>query len=146
MRQLLPPSNHHFHHFPLAKPAFKPRRSSVAPPDGRRLTSAYGHRLLQDADVELQGQLGRRAQEGLDDWGAGEGRSVSEQFPLRLAHLPLHLLRLSHPRHLLLPGDADVRLLHAAHAAIDAERLQAPAGRPKREKKHSINMFPSWTL
>lgn len=98
-----------------------------------RLTSSNRHPPLQDADVELQGQLGGRSQEGLNDGGAGEGRSVREQFPLSLPHLPLHLLRLTPAGHLLLPGDADVRLLHTAHAAIDAERLQTPAVRKQTQ-------------
>lgn len=91
------------------------------------LTSSNGQPPLQDADVQLQGQLGCWSQEGLNDRGASEGRSVCEQLPLRLPHLPLHLLRLTPMRYLLLPGDADIRLLYTAHAAIDAERLQTPA-------------------
>lgn len=92
------------------------------------LTSSNGDPLLQDADVELQSELGGRSQEGLNDRGAGEGCSVCKQFPLRLPHLPFHLLRLTPARDLLLPGDADIRLLHAAHTAIDTERLQTPTG------------------
>lgn len=92
-----------------------------------RLTSSNGHTSLQDADVELQRELGGGSQEGLDDGGAGKGCPVREQLPLRLPHLPLHLLRLTPAGHLLLPRDADIRLLHMAHAAVDAERLQTPA-------------------
>lgn len=101
------------------------------------LTSTDGHRLLQDADVKLQGQLGGRAQEGLDDRGAGEGCSVCKQFPFRLPHLSLHLLRLTPPGHLLFPGDADIRLLYLAHTAIDAECLQTPAG-PENRRTHTV--------
>lgn len=97
------------------------------------LTTSDGHPLLQDADVELQGELGRRSQEGLNDRGAGEGCSVCKQFPLRLPHLPFHFLRLTPAGDLLLPGNADIRLLHTAHTAIDTERLQTPATQQKRE-------------
>lgn len=90
------------------------------------LTSSNREPSLQDADVELQRELGGRSQEGLDDRGARKGRPVREQLPLRLPHLPLHLLGMTPAGHLLLPGDADIRLLHAAHAAVDTERLQTP--------------------
>lgn len=105
------------------------------------LTSSDGHPLLQDADVELQGELGGRSQEGLNDRGAGEGCSVRKQFPLRLPHLPLHFLGLAPARHLLLPGDADIRLLHAAHTAIDTERLQTPTAQQQQETIKSCGSF-----
>lgn len=99
------------------------------------LTSPDGHPSLQDTDVELQGELGGRSQEGLNDRGAGEGCSVRKQFPLRLPQLPLHILRLTLAGHLLLPGDADIRLLHSAHAAIDTERLQTPAVQQQQQSR-----------
>lgn len=102
------------------------------------LTSADGHPLLQDTDVELQSELGRRSKECLDDRSAGEGCSVCEQLSLRLPHLPLHLLRLTPAGHLLLPGDADIRLLHTTHAAIDTKRLETPMAQEQQETTRKL--------
>ena len=52
---------------------------------------------------------------------------MGEEFALRLTNVALHLLRRPPTGDLLLLGDADVGLLHDAHAAIDAEGLQTPA-------------------
>lgn len=49
------------------------------------LTSRVEHVFLLDGGVQLQGQLRRGAQEGLNDGGAFEGVPVDGQHALRLA-------------------------------------------------------------
>lgn len=53
-------------------------------------TSSNSDVLLQGAYVQLQSQLGGRAQEGLDHRRATERRAVREELALRLAHLLLN--------------------------------------------------------
>lgn len=82
----------------------------VGPHAPGTFTSGGRDILLQDADVELDGELRRGAQEGLDDRHTLEGIAVRGQPPLRVAHLllHLHLVALSQPP---LAGDGDVGLL-----------------------------------
>lgn len=74
------------------------------------LTSGNRDVLLQDADVELEGELRGGAQEGLDDGHALEGVAVRGQPALRVAHLLLHLHLVALPQPPL-AGDGDVGLL-----------------------------------
>lgn len=80
------------------------------PAHGPSLTSCNGDILLQDADVELQGELRGGAQEGLDDGHALEGVAVGGQPAHRVAHLllQLHFITLAQPP---LARDGDVGLL-----------------------------------
>lgn len=90
------------------------------------LTSPDGNISLQDADVELQCELRGRAQERLNNGGSGEGCSVSDQFTLGLPDFLLHFLGSATLRHLLLPSDGDIRLLHLSRASIDKKGIQTP--------------------
>lgn len=90
------------------------------------LTSPNGHILLQHTDVELQCELRGGAQEGLNDGGSSESGSVSHQLALGLPDFMFHLLGLATPRHLFLPSDGDIWLLHLPRASIDTKGVQTP--------------------
>lgn len=82
--------------------------------------------FLLDGGVQLQGELWRGAQEGLDDGRALEGVAVDSQLALRVADLPLHgqalvLLQLH------LAADGHVRLLLLPRPEVRHQRLDAPA-------------------
>lgn len=91
------------------------------------LTSGGGDVLLQDADVELQGELRGGAQEGLDDRHALEGVAVGGQPAHGVAHLLLHLHRIALPQPPL-ARDGDVGLLLPPRPAVHHQGLHAPAG------------------
>lgn len=94
------------------------------------LTSRRQHVLLLDGGVQLQRELRRGAQKGLDDGGAFEGVPVRGEGALRLAYFPLHRRALA----LLqadLPGDGDVGLLLLTCLEVDHQGLEAPADTAK---------------
>lgn len=90
------------------------------------LTSNVKHVLLLDGGVQLQCELRRGAQEGLDDGGAFEGVPVHGQDALRLAYFPLHWRALPFLQ-ADLPGDGHIGLLPLTCLEVDHEGLGAPA-------------------
>jgi len=111
-----------------------PARAGAACVPGT-LTSGGRDVLLQDADVELEGELRRGAQEGLDDSHALEGVAVRGQPPLRVSHLLLHLHLVALPQ-VPLAGDGDVGLLLLPRPAVHDQGLHAPAGMRQHHPTH----------
>lgn len=93
--------------------------------------------LLLDGGVQLQRQLGRGAQKGLDDRRAFEGVPVRGQIALRLSDFPLHkslaLLQAD------LPGYGDVRLFPFTRLEIHHQRLDTP----EDARAGSLNFTPT---
>lgn len=92
-------------------------------------TSSNGYVLLQGAYIQLQSQLGSRAQESLDHWCSAECRSVGEELALCLAHFFLDFFWEAIFGHLSLLGDADIRLFNVAWLTIDAEDFKTPGNK-----------------
>lgn len=97
---------------------------TTAPP-----TSGNRDLLLQDTDVELERELGRWAEEGLDDWGPAEGRPVCAQLPFSLPHLLLNLLWVPILGHLPLLCDADIGLFNSFSTEVNIKGFHTPTSK-----------------
>lgn len=103
-------------------------------------TSGSRDLLLQDTDVKLERELGRRAEERLDHRCPTECGPVCTQLAFSLAHFLLNFFRVPVLGHLPLLRDADIGLFNSASVEVNVKDFHTPTSKSrvtgKNQRKH----------
>lgn len=113
-------------------------------------TSGNCDLLLQDADVELERELGRWAEERLDHRGPAERRPVCAQLAFSLSHFLLNFFGVAILGHLPLLCDADIGLFNSFSTEVNIKGFHTPTSKQVdrvTRKKERMKGFPTaWYL